>query len=154
MQNFVGDHPVATGIRADGEIVTATGAGRVAFVDAGDIASVAVHALLDPVPHNTNHLITGPAALSYADAAAIIGEATGRSVRHVSVGAAELVERLTRSGLPASFAALLAALDENISAGAEDRVTSTVAEVTGRPARSFVEFVAAHRDQLGRVAVP
>ena len=45
MQNFTGDHLVAQGVR-DGEIVTATGAGRVAFVDARDIAAVAARALI------------------------------------------------------------------------------------------------------------
>ena len=35
MQNFAGDHLVAQGV-CDGEIVTATGDGRVAFVDAAE----------------------------------------------------------------------------------------------------------------------
>ena len=139
MQNFTGDHAVAAGVRA-GEIVTATGAGRVGFVDAADIAAVAARALLDPVPHNTDHLITGPEALSYADAAAIITEVTGRPVRHRPVSTEELTERLA-TVLPREFAALLAGLDEDIRGGAEDRVTTTVEDVTGRPPRSFREFV-------------
>jgi uncharacterized protein YbjT (DUF2867 family) len=139
MQNFTGHHPLAADVRA-GEIVTATGDGRVAFVDASDIAAVAARALLDPVPHNTDHVITGPEALSYADAAAIITEVTGRPVRHRSVSTAELTERHA-TGMPRDFAALLAGLDEDIRGGAEDRVTTTVQDVTGRPARSFREFL-------------
>jgi uncharacterized protein YbjT (DUF2867 family) len=139
MQNFTGDHPIAHGVLA-GEIVTATGAGRVGFVDAADIAAVAARALLDPMPHNTDHLITGPEALSYADAAAIITEVTGRRVRHRSVSTAELTERLA-TGLPREFATVLAGLDEDIRGGAEDRVTTTVEDVTGRQARSFREFL-------------
>ncbi|CAN5516548.1 hypothetical protein BH11ACT6_BH11ACT6_26840 [soil metagenome] len=46
MQNFTGDHLVAQEIMT-GEIVTTTGTGRVAFIDAADIAAVARHALLD-----------------------------------------------------------------------------------------------------------
>jgi hypothetical protein len=38
---------------------------------------------------------------------------------------------------------MLAGLDEAISEGAEDRVTTTVEDVTGRKPRSFREFVAA-----------
>jgi uncharacterized protein YbjT (DUF2867 family) len=146
MQNFTGGHPVAAGIRERGEIVTATGPGRVAFVDAADIAAVAARALLDPVPHNTDHLITGPEALSYADAAAIIADTTGLTVRHRAVSTAEMTARLAATGLPPEYAAMLAGLDENIRNGAEDRVTSTVPDVTGRPARSFAEFISAHRD--------
>lgn len=80
MQNFTADHPVAHGIRATGEIVTATGDGRVGFIDAEDIAAVAARALLDDRPH-TEHLITGPEALGYADVARIVTEVLGRPVR-------------------------------------------------------------------------
>jgi uncharacterized protein YbjT (DUF2867 family) len=139
MQNFTGDHPLAAGVRA-GEIVTATGDGRVGFIDAADIAAVAARALTDPLPHNTDHVITGPEALSYADAAAIITDVTGKPVRHRSVSTAEMTERIAEA-LPRDFAALLAGLDEDIRGGAEDRVTTTVQDVTGRPAGSFRDFV-------------
>ncbi|MFF1609332.1 NAD(P)H-binding protein [Amycolatopsis sp. NPDC058278] len=139
MQNFTGEHLIAQGVR-DGEIVTATGDARVAFVDAGDIAAVAVRALTDPVPHNTEHVLTGPAALSYAEAAAIVAARVGHPVRHRAVSTAEFAERVTASGVPAGFARVLAALDEDIRRGAEDRVTTAVEQVTGRPARSFETF--------------
>ncbi|MEU5260870.1 NAD(P)H-binding protein [Amycolatopsis sp. NPDC021455] len=142
MQNFTGEHLVAQGVR-DGEIVTATGDARVAFVDAGDIAAVAVRALTDAVPHNTEHVLTGPAALSYAEAAAVVSARLGRTVRHRSVPAAEFAARLTGSGLPAEFARVLAALDDDIRRGSEDRVTAAVEQVTGRPARAFETFVEA-----------
>jgi uncharacterized protein YbjT (DUF2867 family) len=139
MQNFTGESPLARDAR-DGEIVTATGNGRVAFVDAGDIAAVAGHALVDEVPHNTEHVLTGPEALSYADAAAIVARRLGTPVRHRAVTADELALRLTGHGIPAAYAAVLAALDTDIAAGSEDRVTDTVERVTGRPARGFREF--------------
>jgi uncharacterized protein YbjT (DUF2867 family) len=137
MNNFTGDHPVARGVRA-GEVVTATGSGRVAFIDAEDIAAVAVRALTDERPHNTDHLITGPEALSYSEAAAIITDITGRPVTHHAVDVPELLQRL--SAYSPEFAAILAALDTAIADGAEDRVTDAVARVTGRPARDFRTF--------------
>jgi uncharacterized protein YbjT (DUF2867 family) len=148
MQNFVGEHMHANTIREHGEIVTATGEGRVPFIDATDIAAVATHALLDPLPHNAEHVLTGPEAVSYAEAAAIITEVTGQSVRHRTVSTAELTTRLAASGIPAPFAAVLAALDENISHGAEDRTTTTVPDITGRPGCSFRDFIAANRESL------
>jgi uncharacterized protein YbjT (DUF2867 family) len=141
MQNFTGDHLVAQGVRS-GEIVTATGAGRVAFIDAADIAAVAVHALTDDDPHNSEHVLTGPDALSYADAAKIIGHATGRTVRHRSVPADEAARGIAAHGVPTEFAKALAAMDVAISGGAEDRVTETVHQITGRPALGFDDFVA------------
>ncbi|MBP2336332.1 uncharacterized protein YbjT (DUF2867 family) [Saccharothrix coeruleofusca] len=146
LQNLTREHVLARGIRERGEIVTATGSGRVALVDADDIAAVAVRALLDPVSHDTDHVITGPRAVDYAEVAETITEVTGRPVRHRSVSAGELTALLVADGMPEPFAAVLAALDETIRDGAEDRVTTTVADLTGRPPRSLREFVTAHRD--------
>ncbi len=143
MQNFLGDHPHARSARADGEIVTATGGGRVAFVDAGDIAAVAAHALADAEPHVGDYVLTGPEALTYAEAAAVLAEVTGRPVRHRSVGVDELAERFVAMGYPRDFAAVLAGLDAEVARGAEDRTTSAVRDVTGRPPRSFREVAAA-----------
>ncbi|MBI3215762.1 MAG: NmrA family NAD(P)-binding protein [Mycobacterium sp.] len=141
MQNFIGRHLVAQGV-GDGEIVTATGNGRVAFIDAGDIAAVAGRALTDEIPHNTEHLLTGPQALSYADAARILTQRTGRTITHRSVSPTAAAKRIAAQGIPAQFAEMLAAMDTEISQGAEDRVTDTVEAITGRPARSFEAFAA------------
>jgi hypothetical protein len=43
---------------------------------------------------------------------------------------------------------MLADLEEDIRRDPEDRVTSTIPDVTGRPARSFADFVTAHWDAL------
>ncbi|GAA5038259.1 uncharacterized protein YbjT (DUF2867 family) [Thermocatellispora tengchongensis] len=138
MQNFTS---ASFGLRArDGEILSATGKGRVAFVDAGDIAAVAGHALIEAEPHNTEHILTGPEALSYADVAAIITRRTGRTVRHRAVTEDELARHFTEQGMAPDYAALLAGLDTGIGAGSEDRVTDTVERVTGRPARTFRAF--------------
>ncbi|MGJ6966317.1 NmrA family NAD(P)-binding protein [Streptosporangium sp. G11] len=144
MQNLANDHMHAHGIRERGEIVTATGDGRVGFIDAADIAAVAVRALTDPVPHNTDHLLTGPQALSYAEVAATITELSGRPVRHRGVTVDVLRQRLADTGIPDDFAALLAGMDHAIAGGAEDRTTSTVTDVTGDAPTSFREFCAVH----------
>ncbi len=138
MQNFV--NALGPAIKADGEIVTATGDGRVSFIDVNDIAEVAFHALTDTEPPNRAHILTGPQALSYADAAAIISEAAQRPVCHTSISTAQLQERLQGFGMPAAYAALLAGLDEGIRNGAEDRVTPIVEDVTRRPPKSFADF--------------
>jgi uncharacterized protein YbjT (DUF2867 family) len=141
MQNFTGP-ALALRLR-DGELISATGAGRVAFVDAGDIAAVAGHALTDPEPHNTEHVITGPEALGYDDVAALLTELGAGPLRHRPVTEDELAAHFAAHGMPRDFAAMLAALDTDISLGTEDRVTDTVQRVTGRPPRSFRAFAAA-----------
>lgn len=143
MQNVTGDHPHARSIRARHVITTATGNGRVGFVDAHDIARVAVEALLSPAPLNTDLILTGPEALSYDDVAAILTDISGQTITHVHVSVAELRALYGTSGLPAASAQFLAALDEAIAAGIENRTTDVVERTTGSPPRSFREFAAA-----------
>lgn len=139
MQNFTDQHAHADSIRNDGVIMSATGTGRVGFVDADDIAAVAVSALIDEPAPNTELIITGPQALSYEDVAAIITEVTGRPVSHRPLTYEQMRDRLA-TDMPEEFAALLAGLDRSISQGAEDRITDTVERITRRPARSFREY--------------
>ena len=142
MQNVTGEHHLARMIREENRIVTATGEGRVGFVDADDIAAVAVHALVDETRPAAELVLTGPEALSYRRVAEIVGAARGRPVAFEPVTPAELAERLALS-YPLPFAQALAQLDAVIAAGAEDRVTPDVEQVIGRPPRSFEQFAAA-----------
>lgn len=151
MQNFVTPgHLHVESIRTADEIVTATGQGRVAFVDADDIAAVAARALTDDRPHNTGHLITGPEALSYADVAEAVSKVSGRAIRHRPVPVAEFTERLAAVGIPEAFARMLAAMDDDIAHGSEDRVDPAVQRITGRPARALADFAAEHAPEWGR----
>ncbi|MFJ2179798.1 NAD(P)H-binding protein [Streptomyces anulatus] len=136
MQNFTGTHAHALSIRDEGVIRTATGTGRVGFVDAEDIAAVAVRALTDEQAPNTDLVLTGPEALGHDDIATIITEVTGRPVVHHRLPYEEMRERLTTQ-VPVEFAAMLAGMDRAIAGGAEDRVTGTVHRLTGRPPRTF-----------------
>ncbi|WP_097982653.1 NAD(P)H-binding protein [Streptomyces sp. f150] len=137
MQNFTGTHAHALSIRDEGVIRTATGTGRVGFVDAADIAAVAVRALTDEQAPNTDLVLTGPEALGHDDIATIITEVTGRPVVHHRLDYGQLRDRLTTQGVPVEFAAMLAGMDRAIAEGAEDRVTGTVHRLTGRPPRTF-----------------
>ncbi|MFI1973312.1 NAD(P)H-binding protein [Streptomyces cinnamoneus] len=136
MQNFTGAHAHARSIRDEGLILTATGTGRVGFVDADDIAAVAARALTGDRAPNAELVLTGPGALSYDDIAAVVTEVTGRSVTHRNLTYEQMRDRLAAS-LPLEFAALLAGMDLAIRRGAEDRTTDTVQRLTGRPPRSF-----------------
>lgn len=146
MQNFTGAHLHAGSIRESGAVLSATGCGRVGFVDVEDIAAVAVHALTTGRAPNSDLVLTGPETLSYDDIATIITEVTGRAVRHDRLSYEQMRDRLAEE-VPAEFAELLAGMDRAIAGGAEDRTTDTVERLTGRPARSF-------RDVLAREVAP
>lgn len=140
MQNFTGTHAHALSIREDGIVWTATGSGRIGFVDAEDIAAVAVRALTDEHARDTDLVLTGPEALSYDDIATIMTEVTGRPVGHRRLSYEQMRDRLTEV-VPVQFASMLAGMDRAIAEGTEDRITNTVQRLTGRPARTFRAFL-------------
>jgi ergot alkaloid biosynthesis protein len=141
MENFsVGQH--AATIRDEDAIYSATDDGSVPFIAVEDIVEVAFHALTDDVAVNEGLVITGPKALSYDQAAAIIGGARGRLVRHIRLKGEQLTDRFRAIGLPDEYAAMLAGLDRAIGAGAEARTTATVARMTGQEPQSLAVFAA------------
>ncbi|MDN9011707.1 ergot alkaloid biosynthesis protein [Brevibacillus laterosporus] len=143
MQNFINLQHGLT-IKNESRIITATGNGKIGFIDAEDIAEVGVRALIDEIPHNTSHVITGPQALSYSEVAAMIGSVIGRTIKHVNIHKSTLQEKLAKAGLSMDYARFMADLDENIGNGAEKLVTDTVERVTGRKPRSMSDFISAH----------
>ena len=143
MQNF-SEGPHANTIRDENAIYSATQTGRVAFIDARDIAAVAATALTTDLP-NRDAVLTGPQPLSYDEVAAILSEVTGRSIVHQRLSEAQLTERYRALGLPADYAPVLASMDTAIAGGAEDRVTAEVQTLTGRAPNDFRSFArAAH----------
>lgn len=64
-----------------GALAVPVGDVRQGFVDADDIAAVAAVALTEEGHAGRTYEVTGPRALSFAEALALIGEASGRPVR-------------------------------------------------------------------------
>ncbi|MFF9039062.1 NAD(P)H-binding protein [Streptomyces sp. NPDC014892] len=151
MQNFTGTHAHALDIRDTGTIATAAGMGRVGFVDAEDIAAVAVHALTDVRSPDSDLILTGPQALSHDEVAAIVGEVTGRPVVHRHLTHEQQCDRLAPL-VGREFAEMLADMDRAIAEGAEDRTTDVVRRVTGREPHSFRAVVAREATRLDRRA--
>ncbi|GAA2583582.1 hypothetical protein [Streptomyces tubercidicus] len=126
----------AQAVRTHGTLTSATGTGRVGFIDAEDIAAVAAHALADsPLPGH-DLVLTGPEALTYDDIATTLTELTGRPVRHHPVTRDQLRDHLA-TAMPTEFATLLANLDHDLAHGAGSHLTDTVERVTGHPPLNF-----------------
>ncbi|MCY1017728.1 NAD(P)H-binding protein [Pyxidicoccus sp. MSG2] len=138
MQNFFQPrHHLAQGLARNGQMLTATGQGRVGLIDVADIAAVAVETLLAPV--NQAPVLTGPEALSYDEVAAILSEVTGRRLEHRAVSVDEARASMMSAGIPEAYASLLAGMEASIARGSEDRTTDSVLRITGRRPRSFRE---------------
>lgn len=127
-------------IAENGVLPMPTGAGAaVSWVDAGDIAAVAVEALTTPGHEGEAYTISGPAAVEAGEVASLLSTRTGRPVHAADPSPEDLV-----AGLDPWTADLVTALDARVRAGGFRAVTDTVSRVTGRPARSMEEFIAAH----------
>lgn len=128
-------------IAATGVLAGAAGDGRVSLVSRDDLAEAAAVVLTAPGPA-TAHELTGPAASSYDDLAALVAELTGKSLAHKSFTEADLLARHLAAGLPPFAAELLADAQNGIRAGRYGAVTPDLARLLGRPPVT-VERVAA-----------
>jgi uncharacterized protein YbjT (DUF2867 family) len=138
-QNFSEDFLLPGIVQAD-TIATATGRGAVAFIDATDIAAVAAVALTDQRHSGKTYVLTGPQALTFAQTAAIISRAAGRTVTHQPMSSDALHDVLVTAGLPPDLAATVLRDQGAIREGFGARVTDTVAEITGRPPTTFADY--------------
>ena len=145
MQNFSEQQHLPT-IREEGAIYSATGQGRVPFIDAEDIAAAAMGALTSERAPDTDAILTGPELLSYDDVADRLSRSLGRPVRHVDLSHGDFMARLRAQGFDESYAEALADMDDAISGGSEDRITDGVHRLAGRGPRSFDAFIAANAD--------
>jgi len=130
-QNFTEDW-LREGIVRAGVIAAPAGEGRTPFVDCEDIAAAAVAALTGDGHAGRAYELTGPQALTWGEAAAVIGAAAGREVRHVDVDPRAWEADVIAAGFDADYAAVLGALFAGIRAGAEDGTADGVREATGR----------------------
>ncbi|PTL81774.1 SDR family oxidoreductase [Vitiosangium sp. GDMCC 1.1324] len=133
---------------ASGQLVDARGTGATAFVTREDCARAAAAALAEPATGRRTLDVTGPAAVTSDELAAITSELVGRKVVHVSVPPDALIQGMVEHGLPRPVAALLASFDAGTQKGDFSGVTDTVQRLTGRAPQSVRDFLASHRAAL------
>jgi uncharacterized protein YbjT (DUF2867 family) len=134
----------------DGAIATAAGDGRVAMVDARDIAAVAVATLTGGGHAGKTYTLTGPEALTFYQVASILSRQTGRPLRHVRVPPDKVRVALQGRGVAAWYADDMAKLHSMLAVGYEEVVTDDIHRVTGRPPRTLAQFAGDHAGVLTR----
>jgi uncharacterized protein YbjT (DUF2867 family) len=120
------------------------GAGKVGFVDVRDIAAVAVATLTEDGHEGRDYVVTGPASLTFAEAAAQLAEGLGTPVRYVDLPDPQLEQALLDAGLPPDVAGDVVAINRNAREGALDVATSTVQDLTGRAPRGLAQWAHDH----------
>ncbi len=137
MQNFTDSHlPVI-----NGTLVVPSRGGSEAFVDAADIAAVAVETLHHPEAHaGASYVLTGPKAITFDDVAATITVVSGRSVAYQDIDPEIWISGAIAAGVTADYAPMLRWLTGAIISGNGSTPTGDVAAIIGRPATSFETF--------------
>jgi uncharacterized protein YbjT (DUF2867 family) len=138
MQNFSEDymreHVLSGEIRLPGGDVPTP------FLDADDIADVAVAALTDDRHVGELYELTGPQSLTFAQVAGAISAAAGREVRYVPVSLEQHAAEAAEHGVPAEFVELLTYLFAEVVDGRNADTTDGVQRALGRAPRNFADY--------------
>jgi uncharacterized protein YbjT (DUF2867 family) len=126
-----------------GGLVTApVGGAAEPFIDVLDIAEVAAKVLVDRAFTGERIALSGPAALTFEEAAAVLSAASGVSVRFEPEEPAAHAARLRAAGTPEGYVQWRMAMLEGIRTGADAYVSRGVEQVLGRPATGFAAWAA------------
>jgi uncharacterized protein YbjT (DUF2867 family) len=119
------------------------------WVDARDIAAVAVAALKDPSHAGRIYTVTGPESLSFPQIADRLSHILGKPVRYNDITANEARGWLQGKGLsPVMIEAKLELWDACASNMLNVAPNTVVQDVTGRPPRSLEEFVQDYKSRF------
>lgn len=124
-----------------GEVALPNGQTPEPFIDADDIADVAVAALTQPGHAGQLYDLTGPRLLTMEEAVAEIASTTGLEIRFASISLDAYTAELKAFGIPADFVALYRYLFETVMDGRNAYVGDGVQRALGRPARDFADYV-------------
>ncbi|MCG6920918.1 MAG: SDR family oxidoreductase [Acidobacteria bacterium] len=137
-QNFVNYYGVDPA--GDCTVSLPLGDGKASWIDARDVAEVAAAVLTDDGHNGKTYVLTGPTALSAAEALATLGEALGHTYTYVDVSEDESRRAMDEAGIPAWLIDAYSELNAVIKNGYASGVAPGMREVLDREGRTFAEF--------------
>lgn len=111
------------------------------FVDADDIAEVAVAAFTDAKHANRLYELTGPRLMTFREITAELSKATGRDIRFQDVSIEEYSKTLEGFGLPPDYVQFISYLFTEIFDGRNASLTNGVQQALNREPSDFSSFV-------------
>jgi uncharacterized protein YbjT (DUF2867 family) len=110
------------------------------FVDAEDIADVAVAALTGDRHIGEIYELTGPRLLTFAEAVLEVSRATGREIRYVPISLEDFAAAAAEQGVPGEVAEMLTVLFGEVLDGRNARLADGVRRALGREPRDFSDY--------------
>ena len=123
-----------------GEITLPAGEVGEPFVDADDIADVAVAALTEEGHTGQIYELTGPRCLTFAEAVEEIASATGREIRYIQIPHEAFAAGIAESGAPDDIAWLLDYLFSTVLDGRNAYICDGVQRALSREPRDFADY--------------
>jgi uncharacterized protein YbjT (DUF2867 family) len=147
MQNLIAYF--APSIRAQGAFYQSTGDAKVSHIDLRDIAVAAAKILRSPAQHSEKIVeLNGPEALSYAEIAEKMSQATGRKVQYVDIPPDAQRKALLDMGMPDFLITALLELQEYYAAGKASKVDGTLESLIQRAPAKMDAFLKENADQF------
>lgn len=137
-------------IRRKGRLELPAGKGKVVFVNTRDVAAVAEALLMADSIENCEIEVTSQEVLDHARAASILSHATGRTIHYEDIEPSHFLRKLISDGIAADYAALIAAMFEEIRAGGPISTTQHVQRITGHAPRNLFSYGRDYSEQLLR----
>jgi len=110
------------------------------FVDADDIADVAVAALTEDGHEEHLYELTGPRLLTFADTVGAIAAAVNRPIKFLEITPEQYAEDLKRHGVPQDVASLMMYVFTTNLDGRNAYVADGVQRALGREPRDFTDY--------------
>jgi uncharacterized protein YbjT (DUF2867 family) len=123
-----------------GELALPAGEVPEPFVDADDIADVAVAALTDDRHVGEVYELTGPRLLTFAEAVDEIAAATGRDIRYVPISIEDFAAAAAEQGVPSEVVEMLSFIFAEVLDGRNARLADGVQRALGREPRDFGDY--------------
>jgi len=138
MQNFSEDYMLEHVL--SGVVALPAGSMREPFVDADDIADVAVAALTDDRHIGQLYELTGPRLLTFAEVVDEIARASGREIGYLPVSIEEHAAAAAQHGVPGEVIDLLTYVFSEVLDGRNARLADGVHRALGREPRDFSQY--------------
>ena len=131
-----------TGQILNGVVCSAVRDGRIAMIDARDVAAAAATVLTTSGHRGRAYSLTGPRAVTFDEVAELVCSAGEAGCLHRRVAPERVRAAMLRSGAESWYASDMALLHTMLAAGYEDLVSGDLGQLTGGQGRDVASFVA------------
>ncbi|OZB95319.1 SDR family oxidoreductase [Paenibacillus sp. XY044] len=123
-----------------GVVALPAGSVKEPFIDADDIAAAAVSTLTDDRHIGQLYELTGPQAITFAEATSLIAQACQRNIRYLQLTSEQFISMLSQQQVPGESITLLSYLFSSVLDGRNEIPADGVEQILGRKPRTFFDY--------------